>query len=410
VRSDFVPRAAVTAMLAVTTVGLVLMAPFFAYVFWFLEPENIIARIRADALETARAGGATADAFEGAELQSKLVGSIEEFTDIASSSIEGKDKIIASRAVDALKDLAVDYVRIKESAADGWFKIGAGIRQNPAFVALDPESRLDLERRGTWVEWKVLRQYLGVFNEALPTMRDINYLIAIDTRYIGEAAGVAGDAELATLVLRYMNSYLRATLNAKDVRTAYNIMNQYRLLAESLLRMKRGADAIAAAGHMAYYGRTAFEMKLTFVTETVAYDIASLCQLAHQLASPEEDKLLAVLLGEDRPAAEREGVLAGVRKAQAKLAAYYLQAGAPVRAERIRDEMRADAPQRLRAIRDELVKVETKEFWEITDRDRNFEYMPPEQRAHLRPFFAWLDAPVEETQRTPAAPPPRVTA
>ncbi len=33
-----------------------------------------------------------------------------------------------------------------------------------------------------------MRQYLGIYNEALATMRDINYLIAIDTRYIGEAA------------------------------------------------------------------------------------------------------------------------------------------------------------------------------------------------------------------------------
>ena len=34
-----------------------------------------------------------------------------------------------------------------------------------------------------------MRQYLGIYNEALASMRDINYLIAIDTRYIGEAAG-----------------------------------------------------------------------------------------------------------------------------------------------------------------------------------------------------------------------------
>ena len=36
-----------------------------------------------------------------------------------------------------------------------------------------------------------MRQYLGIYNEALGSMRDINYLIAIDTRYIGEAAASA---------------------------------------------------------------------------------------------------------------------------------------------------------------------------------------------------------------------------
>ena len=33
-----------------------------------------------------------------------------------------------------------------------------------------------------------------------------------------------------------MNSYLRAALNARAVRTAYNVMNQYRLLVESMIR------------------------------------------------------------------------------------------------------------------------------------------------------------------------------
>ena len=68
---------------------------------------------------------------------------------------------------------------------------------------MDPESFGELEQRRTWVEWKVMRQYLGIYNEALATMRDINYLIAIDTRYIGEAAlrGVGPRAGRARLSL-----------------------------------------------------------------------------------------------------------------------------------------------------------------------------------------------------------------
>ena len=37
-------------------------------------------------------------------------------------------------------------------------------------------------------------------------------------------------------------------------------------------------------------------------------------------------------------------------------------------------------------------RVENKEFWEIIDRGRNFEYMPPEQRACLQKFFDWLNS------------------
>jgi hypothetical protein len=41
-------------------------------------------------------------------------------------------------------------------------------------------------------------------------------------------------------------------------------------------------------------------------------------------------------------------------------------------------------------VRSSLETVTSKDFWEIIDRGRNFEYMPPEQRATLPRFFAAL--------------------
>jgi hypothetical protein len=52
--------------------------------------------------------------------------------------------------------------------------------------------------------------------------------------------------------------------------------------------------------------------------------------------------------------------------------------------------MAGEDRERLQAARDHLVKVETKEFWEIIDRGRNFEYMPPKQKDQLDKFFAML--------------------
>ena len=317
---------------------------------------------------------------------------MEELTDITSNSISGKDKIIASGAVDALKDFALEYLKAKPQASSSWFDIGGSIRENPDFVAMDPESLEDLEQRRTWVEWKVMRQYLGIYNEALAQMRDIDYLIAIDTRYIGEAAGEARDAELIQLVFRFMNSYLRATLNARDVRTAYNVLNQYRLLVEAMLRQGNGAAAVEGVKHMNYYGHVSFDMKLTFVTETVAYDVSALCQYAHELGAPEEDKMLKFFLELDRPLRVRsqEKALLGVRKAQVKLAAYYLAHDEEKKARMISEDMENEPAERLLAIREALEHVTSKDFWEIIDRGRNFEYMPPRQREMLAVFFDWL--------------------
>jgi hypothetical protein len=390
----YVPRIALLAMMCATTGGLVLMAPYFGYVFWFLEPSNIINRIRRDAVLTARQGAAEKEAPRSAEAQAKTLSAMEELTDITSNSISGKDKIIASAAVDALKDFALEYVKKKPKASDVWFAIGAQIRTNPDFVAMDPESLHDLEQRRSWVEWKVMRQYLGIYNEALGSMRDICYLIAIDTRYIGEAAGEAKDKELLKLVFRFMNSYLRSTLNARDVRTAYNVLNQYRLLVEAMLRQGHGDAAVEGVKHMNYYGHVSFDMKLPFVTETVAYDVGALCQYAHELELPDQRKMLEYFLELDRPLRNKsqESALLGVRKAQVKLAAYYLTQGEEERAKLIFVDMQAEPVERLLQIREQLENVTSKDFWEIIDRGRNFEYMPPRQRACMAKFFSWLEA------------------
>jgi hypothetical protein len=405
VHRDYVPRATVLAMLLATSAGLLLMGPYFGYVFWFLEPVNIIARIRRGAVTTFEYGARAAEPAEAFRSQSAALAAMEELTDITNNSISGKDKIIASGAVDALKDFALDYLERKSQAVPHWFSIGSGIARNPDFVAMDPESLEDLEKRRLWVEWKVMRQYLGIYNEALASMRDINYLIAIDTRYIGEAAARSGDQELVGMTFRFMNSYLRATLNARDVRTAYNVLNQYRLLVESMIKLGCRGRALEGVRHMSYYGHVSYDMKLPFVTETIAYDISSLCQSAHEQESPDEEAMLRQFLELDRPlrTSSQESALLGVRKAQVKLAAYYLAQGQDARARLISRDMENEPRERLAAIRRALEAVTSKDFWEIIDRGRNFEYMPEAQRAKLAEFFAWLDVgtdrPLEVTTR-----------
>lgn len=394
-QDEFVPRAALLLGLASATLGMVMMLPYFAYVFWFLDPANLVLRIRADA---SRAVGRVvsrpdlaADRLDAR--QAEVLSSMAELTDIAGHSVSDKDKIIASRAVDALKDFADDYLASKDKLPPAWFGIGRSLSENPDFVAMDPESLADLGTRRTWVEWQILRQYLSIYSEASNSLREINYLIAIDTRYIGEMAIRRDDEELIRLVFRYMNSYLRATLNLRDVRTAYNVLNQYRLLAQAMLRHGRGKFALEAARHMSYYSHLSFDLSLNFVTETVAYDLSTLCQSAYEMDSPVRDPMLQLFLKLDRPlrVKSQERALLGVRKAQAKLAAYLLSVGDRERARIVAEDMKDENAERIAIIRHELESVDAKDFWEIIDRGRTFEYMPPPQRAALDPFFVMLD-------------------
>jgi hypothetical protein len=405
--NEFVPRAAVFAMMCATAFGLIMMLPYFAYVFRFLEPVNLVARIESEAAVDVADAATTRDPDAIIDGQAPALAALEELTDITSNSISGKDKIIASRAVDAVRDFVTGYLAVKGRADPRWFEIGERIRDNPDFVAMDPESLRELEADRTWLEWKALRQYLAIYAEAQGDMPDINYLIAIDTRYIGEAALARGDRAVVELAFRFMNSYLRAALNARAVRTAYNVMNQYRQLVEAMIR--GGADDLALGGvrHMIYYGRTSYDMQLGFVTETVAYDVSALCEFAHVFGQGQgqaqgearpgqaglDDEMLAMFLELDQPlrVKRQESGLQGVRKAQVKLACYYLAAGIVDRAARIAADMTGEDRERLRSIREQLARVESKKYWEIIDRGHNFDYMPPRQKDQMDRFFAMLE-------------------
>jgi hypothetical protein len=56
----------------------------------------------------------------------------------------------------------------------------------------------------------------------------------------------------------------------------------------------------------------------------------------------------------------------------------------------IAKDMESEPAERLTAIRRALESVTSKDFWEIIDRGRNFEFMPDKQRSRLAEFFGWL--------------------
>ena len=52
--------------------------------------------------------------------------------------------------------------------------------------------------------------------------------------------------------------------------------------------------------------------------------------------------------------------------------------------------MEQERPERLTSLKNELLRVVSKDFWEVIDRGANFDYMPPERKAELERFFAWF--------------------
>jgi hypothetical protein len=402
VGKEFVPRGTITVALVMATASLLLLVPYFGYVFDFLDPEKVIARLGAQTLESA-APRKRADPDAGAAAlearQMRAVSGLEQLAGIAMNALAQKEKTIATDATVALRTVLVDYLPEKQGLPATWFGLGRALRGHPDFVAMAPESLDELAQDRAWLEWMGLRQIREVFGEALKTLPEMTHVVAIDTRYVGEAAIDARDRQVLALAIKFMNTYLRASLNARDVRTCYNVLHQYRQLAEAMVRTPAPEAWLAnalegVAGHFKYYAQLAHGQGLGFVTETAAYDLCTLCELASELSSPSHDRLLAIFLEIDKEAetTAEEKALRGVRKAQAKLATFYLQRGLTTHARAIYEDMAQESPERLRSIRDELLAITSKHFWEVVDRGTNFDYIDDARKEKLREFFAQFES------------------
>lgn len=397
---QYLPRWGVMFSMLAMTASLLLLFPYFAYVFDFLDPEKIVGRIMTDGLTAATPIRGRA-AARISQRQMRVVEAIEHLANIGLNAVQQKDKGIASEAIDSLCELSVRYGTSKAAMQQAWFRLDEWNRQNPDFVTLSHEAVRDIEKRATWLEWKVLRQYQMLFGESLGHIKDTCYLVAIDTRRMGEAAARRGDIRALDLSIKFFNTYLRATINADDIRTTYNILHQYRQLGEFVMtygleahatpeRLAELEDrALQIAKFMRYYSSVSYARGLTFVTEVIAHDIGAMCELAFDRKSSIHDALLRIFLRIDEHAEtkEQEKTLRGVRRAQVKLATSYLLRDADEHADTIRNDMAGEPPPRLRSIWDELKALDTREFWEVNDRGTNFDYLSPEQKQQLRRFF-----------------------
>lgn len=397
----FFPHVSINVCTALLTLCLLILLPYFAFVFEFLNPINIVKRIRDKTLSSV-ARHAPRTALTRAA-QEEAVRGLEQLADVSLNAMEHKDKGVSMAGVDALHALLVEYQKLRGALPEPWFAIDGRLAHNPDFVSMAPEVLDELAERRIWLEWKVLRGYQSLYNEALNKMRDINYLVAINSRLIARAAWEHDNHQLFDLVIKFFNTYLRSAINAHDIRTAYNVLNQYRLVAEeSIGHDETGQRAVEIAKYFKYYGLLSFNAKLPFILETVAYDMCALIEFAFDAKCPATAHLLRIFLQVDKEGEHeaQETALRGVRKAQLKLASYFLvRHDEPLAREVFRD-MRDERPERLASIRDELLAVESREFWEVSDRGANFDYLSPERKEQLLAFFEWFGD---------TLPPPRTT-
>jgi hypothetical protein len=394
IREEFMPVWGTLTSMALMTLSMLLLLPYFAFVFDFLNPLNIVERIRSETLSIIRdAPASITTARRSAEVvQQGAADGTEQLSDVVLNAMANHDGAIAIASVTALGDLGQDYLVVKGALPLDWFVITDAVAQNPDFVSMSPEVLESVGRERDWFEFKLLRQFQTIYQGGLGGSRELCYVVAIKTRELAESAMERNEPRVVSLCIKFFNTYLRSTVNSRDVRTAYNVFHQYRLLADTALRRNEGRFAIEIARYFKYYGQLAFNADLGFILETSAYDLCTLNEIAFNLQSPERKELLHIFLQVDKEGdgGTREASLKGVRKAQVKLATWYLLHRDEASAREVFRDMRYESPARLASIRDEILSVTSPEFWEITDRGTNFDFIPAARKRQLVEFFGWF--------------------
>jgi hypothetical protein len=387
--SAIVPQAGFAITMSLVTVSMLALLPYIYFVFNFLSPINIIEKISGNAYRTiARVRSANVMAA-----RRKVRSAIDELQDVGRGAIQQGDRSIAMATVNAMADLVFRYDRIREQLPADWFEISDLVSEDPDFLALAPQSIEEIRSQGLWLETKMFRRFLSLLTQASGTSRDVANLIGIHSQRIAIELG-SERPELLTLCVRAFNSYLRATINAGDARTAYYLMNQYRMVADHLIDVGQNDAALEIAGYFHDYGQQAHLMGTSFLLETAAHDLGQLVENAVRTDSTLIDPLLDCVLELDQEIKEenQEESLLGVRRAQIQLATLFLQLGQEQRARRIADDLKGERLERLERLREDMLNDNRAQFWELIDRGANFAYLAPERREFLEPLFVWLRA------------------
>lgn len=384
ISEEYIPQLGTYLSLALATVCFALLIPYTLYLFKVLRPANLLNAFRRDVI------GAAQDASNGGNIDAchaLAAGRIENIGDVGRSAVNLADADTARRAIWALRDTLHDYLSIKEDLPPEWFKAEAQIVRGRHEAALQ-----HIRQTGMWIERRIVEEFQDLFNAALLSrMDDITHAVAQALRLVGEDAIQNNDRPLALLVSKFFNTFLRATINRGEVRGGYDTLYEYELLADSAL--ERQPDfAIQIAERLTYYGEAAGG-RLLWMAAASAHDLRSLAEANHRRGGDPAitRRFVTLLHGMIERVAPRDPVLARqLHKTAVALGCYFLTAGDADGVEAVRMVLRGVPGDEMALIQRDIENVTEPEFWEVTERWVNFDYIDTDSRRVLPGFIASL--------------------
>ncbi len=276
-------------VLATTIVGFAIVVPYFFYVIHFLEPGTIVRRICE--LGSKLAARATHSERRAEIARERLPGHVYHLGSVVLKSIERADRQSAVDGIVALRALLGEFGKVKAQLPEAWYQA-----PETEFRGLSTQAREFITAERAWLEVYALQQFIRAFESALTRMPDVVSAVADVVRAIGMDAHERGDVAVLEDVIRTLNSYLRIATRNEEPHAIFEVLQQYKTLAESL-DGERPQETVEIARHFATYGKLARRGGLHFISELYVYDMGAVITHAAEGKSEALPELLEVYAG-----------------------------------------------------------------------------------------------------------------
>ncbi|MEO7732408.1 MAG: DUF2254 family protein [Kofleriaceae bacterium] len=370
----FAPTWSIALSVYMAMAGWALLIPYFFYVVRFVDPSRLLVRLREDVTSLiVRVADRRGDPMEAQTVLSVRVGQIGT---IVIKSLDRNDRDVAAEGAWAIKVLLDHYAKYKARMPKEWFVV-----DRADFVGLSDEALEMLSEGKTWFEMKCLLQLEHGFLRALHGASDTVSTFSDATRVIGVRAVEHHDEQALRLAIRFFNNYLREAIKARNLRAVYDVFHQYRRLGREL---GDRPELLREVGrHFSYYAGMARTYGMVFAPQLAIFDLGFVTRRAFERASPAGADLLREVLA--LPHRTGSDVHSMAVKAKLILGGFFVGNKLIAEAELVRKNLNDVDAVEIERAETELLAAD-RSFFEVTDRQLNLEYVPPERREPLRKF------------------------
>ncbi|MCE9575470.1 MAG: DUF2254 domain-containing protein [Deltaproteobacteria bacterium] len=375
----FAPMWAIRVAVYMALLGWAILIPYFFYVVRFLDPARVISRLSQELVHLL--DEVVAGKRDPVAAQEAVSERLDQIGTIVLKSLDRSDREVAREGVWALKQLLDKYADRKAQLPASWFPV-----DRADFVGFSAEALAMLSEDRTWFEMKCLLQMMLGYQVALTKASDTVSAFSDANRVIATAAALREDEAALRLGIRVFNNFLREAAKTKNVHALYDVYHQYRVLARDLT--KRPDLLREIAGHFIYYSESARQNGIAFAPQMVAFDLGYIVRRAYEAGCVAADELLERTLA--LPHRRGEEVYPMVVKAKLMLGGFLVGNAHASAAALVRANL-GDVDGRMIESSTRDLLAADRAFFEVTDRQVNLEYVPPERRAPLQQFATSLN-------------------